>query len=371
MNIENIERVELEISSDCNAACPGCARTQNLDLIQPKNLTIEQIKTWFPDHRHIENKIFKLCGVLGDPIVNPDCMEITKWLLEHGGRVHYSTNGGRNSAEWWYELGQLSGSHDKDQLKVHFCVDGIETNHIYRVNTMYNIIDRNMKAYSDGGHSTGGRAEASWIYIIFDHNEHEVEAAKIRAEELDFRFATRTGMRNTFHDWVAKIKKKDHEKKKVVTEEKVITTTGAKAHSKIEQVKELDQFIQTYQEEPKSVDENKIREVVDSISCKFYHDKEIFVSANSTLWPCCFLWDSAFKNKDGILDKYSSFPNGWNDLNQHSIETVLNTEYYRQTLADSFDPRHNQHISRCIRTCAKNRAYHNEITYDKNTSVGV
>jgi len=100
----NIERVELEISSDCNAACPGCARTQNLDILQPKNLTIDQIRTWFPDRLHIENKIFKLCGVLGDPIVNPDCMEITKWLLAHGGRVHYSTNGGRNSADWWYEL---------------------------------------------------------------------------------------------------------------------------------------------------------------------------------------------------------------------------------------------------------------------------
>ena len=29
-----ISRVELEISSDCNAACPGCARTQNIDLVK-------------------------------------------------------------------------------------------------------------------------------------------------------------------------------------------------------------------------------------------------------------------------------------------------------------------------------------------------
>jgi len=363
----NIERVELEISSDCNAACPGCARTQNLDILQPKNLTIDQIRTWFPDRLHIENKIFKLCGVLGDPIVNPDCMEITKWLLAHGGRVHYSTNGGRNSADWWYELGQLSGKHDRDQLKVHFCVDGHkETNHIYRVNTVYDIIDRNMQAYSDGGHSTGSRAEASWIYIVFDHNEHELETARSRAEELDFRFATRTGMRNTFHDWVAKIKKKDHAQKKVVTEEKVITTTGAKAHSKIEVVKELDKFIQ---QENKS--QEQIEEIVNSISCKYYHDKEIFVSADSRLWPCCFLWDSAFKNKDGIMDKYSVFPNNWNNLNQYSIEEILNTDYYQQTLADSFDPRHNLHVSRCIRTCAKNRAYHNEIKYDKDSNVRV
>ena len=59
--------------------------------------------------------------MLGDPIVNPDCMEITKWLLAHGGRVHYSEcNGGRNSADWWYELGRMSGEHDKDPTVAHF-----------------------------------------------------------------------------------------------------------------------------------------------------------------------------------------------------------------------------------------------------------
>ena len=354
MKIDNIERVELEISSDCNAACPGCARTQNIDMLQPTNLTIGQIQTWFPDKRHIENKIFKLCGVLGDPIVNPDCMAITKWLLEHGGRVHYSTNGGYNNAKWWFELGELSGRYGNDILKVHFCVDGFrETNHIYRVNTIYNIVDRNMQAYSDGGHSTGGRAEASWIYIVFDHNEYELDAARERATELDFRFATRTGMRNTFHDWVAKIGKKNN------LTEKIITTTGAKEHSKVAIVKELDRFIQNDDNSPE-----QIGEIVNSISCKFYHDKEIFVSANSTLWPCCFLWDSAFKNKDGIMDKYSTFEKDWNNLSVHSIDTILNTDYYLQTLSDSFDPRHNKHISRCIRTCAKNRAYHNEVTYN-------
>lgn len=351
-NIDEIERVELEISSDCNAACPGCARTQNLDILTPRNLTIDQIKTWFPDERHIRDKIFKLCGVLGDPIVNPDCMLITQWLLQHGGRVHYSTNGGRNSADWWYELGRLSGEFGRDVLKVHFCVDGMETNYIYRVNTNYKIIDRNMQAYSDGGHSTGSRAEASWIFIEFDHNSHEVERAKKRAQELDFRFALRTGMRNTFHDWVAKIGKKNNQS------EKKITTTGAKEHSKVAVVKELDRFIENENKTPE-----QISEIVSSISCKFYHDREIFVSANSTLWPCCFLWDSAFKNKDGIMDKYSVFPSGWNDLNQHSVESILNTDYYQQALSDSFDPRHNLHISRCIRTCAKNRAYHNEIKY--------
>lgn len=329
-------RVELEISSDCNAACPGCARTQNLDILQPQNLTLQQIQQWFPNPKGI---MFKLCGVLGDPIVNPECLEITQYLISKGAFVQYSTNGGRNSAAWWSELGKLG-------VSVNFCVDGTSTNHLYRVNTNFDVIKRNMKAYSDAG------GEATWIYIVFDHNEHEVDEAKQLADSFGFRFATRTGMRNSYHNWVAQVGKKN------TKQEVVITTTGSKEHSKKAVVQELDRFISS-----DNKTKEKTEEIISSIDCKFYHGKEIFIAANSTLWPCCFLWDSAFKNKEQIIDKYSAFPKDWNNLKMHSIDEILNTEYYQQVLKDSWDPNHNLHISRCIRTCAKNRAYHNEINF--------
>lgn len=331
-----IERVELEISSDCNAACPGCARTQNIDIVKPTNLTLEQIQTWFPNPNDIK---FKFCGVLGDPIVNPQCMAITKYLVDNGAKVQYSTNGGRNSADWWRELGTLG-------IDVHFCIDGTETNHIYRVNTNYKLIKRNMQAYSEAG------GKATWIYIVFDHNEHEVNEAQQLAQQLGFNFATRTGMRNSFYDWVAQVGKKNNKVKQV------ITTTGAKQHSKVAVVKKLDEFIQD-----KNKSQEQTQQIVNTIDCKYYHGNEIYIGADSTLWPCCFLYDSAFKNKESINDKYSVYPVDWNNLNTHTIEQILDTEYYKQTLKDSWDPQHNLHISRCIRTCAKNRAYQNEIKY--------
>ena len=338
-----INSVELEISSDCNAACPGCARTQNIDLVNPTNLTLEQIQTWFPNPKDMQ---FKFCGVIGDPIVNPECMEITKYLVDNDGYVAYSTNGGRNSADWWHELGATSKRLGGDRLKVHFCVDGTETNYIYRVNTNYNIIKRNMQAYSDAG------GKASWVFIVFDHNEHEVDEAQQLAKQLGFRFATRTGMRNSYHNWVAQIGKKNNKVKQV------ITTTGAKQHSKVAVVKKLDQFIQD-----KNKSQEQTKQIVDSIDCKYYHGNEIYIGADATLWPCCFLYDSNFNNRDGIKEKYSVYPKDWNNLNMHTIDQILSTDYYKQTLKDSWDPQHNLHISRCIRTCAKNRAYQNEIKY--------
>ncbi len=351
MTIQSMKRVELEISSDCNAACPGCARTQNLGKFGVYNHTLADIQSWLPTRDCIEDKIFKLCGVLGDPIVNPECLEITEYLVENGGHVHYSTNGGRQSADWWFKLGKLAA--ETDQVKVHFCVDGYkETNHIYRVNVVYKVVDRNMQAYSDGGASAGGEAEASWIYIVFDHNEHEVNEARELAEQLGFRFATRTGMRNSFHDWVSRTGKKNNQTKKT------ITTTGTKEPSKVAVVKELDQFITNEDKSPQQT-----LDIIQSIDCKYIHGGEIFVAANSTLWPCCFLWDNAFKNKENINTKYAEFPSDWNNLRVHSIGDILASDYYQTVLQDSWNPDHHLHMSRCIRSCAKNRAYQNEIKY--------
>ena len=36
------------------------------------NITIDQMTDWF-DEVNLKDAKIKLCGVLGDPIVNPDC----------------------------------------------------------------------------------------------------------------------------------------------------------------------------------------------------------------------------------------------------------------------------------------------------------
>lgn len=339
MNIDNIKKIELEITSNCNAACPGCARTQNIDLFDVESFYLEDLKRLFPTERYIANKQFKFCGVLGDPALNKDAVLMTEYLTNSRGYCQWSTNGAYQTADWWSKLGQIS--KDTNLVDVSFCVDGHkETNHIYRVGTKWNVLERNMQAYSDAG------GKATWIFIVFDHNEYELEAAREHAKRLGFTFATRTGMRNSYHDWVALIGKKNQQEKKV------ITTTGKKEHSKKAQVEQLDKIIL----------ENKVDEkIINTIKCKLIHEGEIFISAKQELWPCCFLWDSAFKNKENILDKLSEYQTGWNSLKTNSIEDVLVHPWFDKVLSDSWDPTHSKHITRCIRTCAYNKAYQNEI----------
>lgn len=354
-NLKNIKKIELEITSACNAACPGCARTQNLDILKINSITLADIKRLFPDTEYIKDKQFKFCGVLGDPILNKECLEMVEYLSTRGGYCQLSTNGGYQNAKWWSRLGELS--LQTNNVDIHFCIDGHkDTNHIYRVNTNFEVITRNMKAYSEGGNSN---ASATWIYIVFDHNEHELDNAKEHAKQLGFNFATRTGMRNSYHQWVSSIKAKNRSTNKIETTEKVITTTGKKEHSKKDQVKTLVKIVNDF--ENNNVDPKIIDNVVSSVTCKYVHEKEIFISSDLKLWPCCFLWDSYFKNKENIKDKFIDFKENWNCLNSKSIDEILKDKWYQETLELSWNLLHNMHIKRCILTCAYNKAYHNEI----------
>ena len=157
-------KVELEITSDCNAACPGCARTLNKDILEINSFTLQDLYRIFSP-MDVRGNQFKFCGVLGDPIVNPDFLKMADYITYYNGYVEVSTNGGYNSADWWRELGTIAANHP-GMLHIHFCADGHkETNHIYRVNTKWNVVERNMQAFAE----TAPEQHATWIYIVLNY----------------------------------------------------------------------------------------------------------------------------------------------------------------------------------------------------------
>ena len=346
--IDKIKKIELEITSDCNAACPGCARTLNKDILQVTSFTLEDLKRIFPTTNHIANKEFKFCGVLGDPAIHPQFADMIEYLLQHGGRTSISTNGAVGSVDMWRRVGSLANQYHKTFF-IQWCIDGHkETNHIYRVNTKWNVLERNINAYCEtvGEHTT----RAQWVFIVFDHNEHELDIAKQHAERLGFKFATRTGMRNSYNNWVAELGKKNNKQKKV------ITTTGDKEHKRKDEVYKLDKLIANNE-----VDNS----IINTISCKYVHEGEIFIGSNLSMWPCCFLYDSKFKNRENIVEKLSEYTTGWNSLREHSIEEIMQHPWYDKVLEESWNPTHSKHMKRCIRICAYNKAYQNVLVEQK------
>lgn len=89
-----------------------------------------------------------------------------------------NTNAGAKKPEWWRELAKTLGNWS--YLK--FSFDGLgDTNHLYRQGVNWDIAWENALAFIEAG----GKAE--WDYLIFEHNEHQVEEARALAEKVGFR----------------------------------------------------------------------------------------------------------------------------------------------------------------------------------------
>ena len=177
---DNIKEIHIEPTSLCNAECPMCARNINGNGINP-HISLKSLDlNWFKNNLIPEkikqlDKIF-FCGNVGDPAGTPELLEIIQYIKTSNPNlvVGLNTNGGLKTATWWSKLGHLlDGRFDYCV----FSIDGLQdTNHLYRQNVVWENVERNMRAFIDAG----GRAR--WDYIIFGHNEHQVEEAEALAE---------------------------------------------------------------------------------------------------------------------------------------------------------------------------------------------
>ena len=73
------------------------------------NISYNEIVRWFKPQDLSETKI-KLCGVLGDPIVNPELEDILDYLLyqKQVKNIEISTNGGIRTKKFWTNMAELS-----------------------------------------------------------------------------------------------------------------------------------------------------------------------------------------------------------------------------------------------------------------------
>ena len=190
---EDLRIVHLELTHRCNAACPMCARNVHGGAVNPdmplSELSLADVKAILPPELIGRLKRIYACGNYGDPMVARDCLDVFRYLREHGPELHLDmhTNGSARRPEWWRELAGImkSGPH-----YLRFGIDGLEdTNHLYRRGADWKTVMRSAAAIIEAG----GRAE--WDFLVFRHNEHQVDEARKLAENMGFKefFVRRTG----------------------------------------------------------------------------------------------------------------------------------------------------------------------------------
>ena len=190
---EDLRIVHLELTHRCNAACPMCARNVHGGAVNPdmplSELSLADVKAILPPELIGRLKRIYACGNYGDPMVARDCLDVFRYLREHGPELHLDmhTNGSARRPEWWRELAGImkSGPH-----YLRFGIDGLEDpNHLYRRGADWKTVMRSAAAFIEAG----GRAE--WDFLVFRHNEHQVDEARKLAENMGFKefFVRRTG----------------------------------------------------------------------------------------------------------------------------------------------------------------------------------
>ena len=321
----NFTGVEIELSSKCNALCPGCKRThlnRRGESFEAVNLDEDLIYERF-SCLPLDGFREKLCGVLGDPLLHPKMLDVTRWFLERGSHVQISTNAGLRNEAYWRELASLGVKYQR--LYNHFAVDGLEdTNHIYRIGTNFDRIDKNMTAYAMAG------GKGAWIFIEFSHNSHQIEEAKKRADRLGLDFKVRRAAKNDVHDWF-----------------KSNTGDGDKSKPKASTQPTQHRSTATY----KRILNNEISKFeAASVDCKMVHGHEFFGSATATVWPCCYLWDEYLGKKQPFYDQIQALNPEWNSLKSSSFSEVFENPFFTQ-INQRWDQDRQEFTKRCYLSC--------------------
>lgn len=280
--LEDIRTIHLEVTQNCQAACPMCDRNMNGEGINPHinldELSYKDCVNMFTASFIRQLNTMYMCGNLGDPIIAKDTLEIFKYFREHNSNMWLSmnTNGGAKDEKWWRELALVYGRMGA----VIFSVDGLEdTNHIYRQGVVWKNVERNMRAFIDAG----GRAR--WDFLIFEHNQHQVEQAEMLAKEwgVEKFIKKKTGR---FIDANAN-KKEKHQAK----DRKGKDTTELKKPEEKYQNKALtkqEAILKKYGSMDAYYDATPV-------ICKVKEEGSLFITAEGLAMPCCWTAGRMYK----------------------------------------------------------------------------
>jgi MoaA/NifB/PqqE/SkfB family radical SAM enzyme len=327
--IDQIREIHLEVTSNCQAKCPMCARRPHGGMLNPfinlNDIDLETFKKWFPVS-FIEqlNRLF-MCGNLGDPIIAQDTLEIFKYIRKINPDINLSmnTNGSARSNNWWKELAET-------KVGVLFGIDGLEdTHHLYRISTDWNKIIENSKTFI----LAGGYAE--WHMLVFKHNEHQIEECRRLANEIGFsKFLTKHTSRFSEGSFP------------------VLDEDGRTLYNLHPSQKSLEMI-------PK-IAESIVDVKPNSINCIVKKSNSLYIGSDGTVSPCCWLdlkWlPHQMPKRINYMNYIGEFPN----LYQNTLEEIFDSNFFeRIEMTWKNDP-----LLECSRQCGKFEKFRNQ--FDEN-----
>jgi MoaA/NifB/PqqE/SkfB family radical SAM enzyme len=352
---KKIKEYQLEITTYCNAACPQCPRNTQGSGLNPYmpliHLSRDSIDATFDVNQCRQLQQVFFCGSYGDPVMHPEFLDIlqdfrnknpTLWLYVH-------TNGGVHDTDYWAEIATIMNGYGQ----IDFGLDGLEdTLHLYRRNVKYSVVMRNARAFI----KAGGRAQ--WNYIVFKHNEHQVEQARLLSQEYGFFnfLPRRTGRfydhanETAYSRWPVIDRHKNIE---YYLEEPTLEEWRNPSVQKIEVIKKMHGSFREYLKQT-------------PITCDALLGNKVVITAEGLVLPCNFfehnMYDARFYNNAMPGAHYSSFINNERiqvkefidqyknelDINKKSLQNIFKSRFWTELVGRWSGP---NKIMECAMTC--------------------
>jgi len=308
-----IRKLQVDISSYCNAKCPGCARNkQGGDTKDFLSLNHFDVDIWNRLVEHdingIELESLRLNGNWGDAGMHPQLPQMMEKFILHHPRtsIFIATNGGMQTTQWWEKLGHImsaSASHN-----VVFALDGLEdTNHIHRRNVRYNKVIENIQAF------VKGNGIANIVFTVFDHNQHQIDDIIQLGKDLG---CFEVQIRRSFKSYMPV---------KTDTENYAVTSAWEKQDYDVmvNDVEPISKLLPYEQVETKDT------------KCPWYNEGEVQIDPWHNVWPCCHISCNRFYdfNDDVRIVKEIGFDKF--NLKHQSLREILDSNYYNKTLDEA------------------------------------
>jgi sulfatase maturation enzyme AslB (radical SAM superfamily) len=353
LELEDIQNLRFEITTHCNAKCPHCPRfsqseeTESTGKLAPNlkltHLDIDKLVTNLELDKLINLKRATIQGDKGDPLMHPQIEKFIDILANKDGLniLMVNTNGSIRNATWWAKLAKKNYKN----LEVHFSIDGLaDTNHLYRVGLDYNTIIENIRAFIDNG------GKAVWKFLVFKHNEHQVEEAKQLSQHMGFvSFRCQIADLNRFKgksQWPVKIDGLDYF---LEPTDKRNLATIANFDPTYEWIDETD----TVNFDSKfNIDQNM------SLVCPNLTRGYLYVTHDYQVVPCCMMHAVTLSNPEKYIEMVKNLDD--NDLSKHNLSYIIKNHFFTSGLLDTFLNDQLHYI--CKRSCqniiAKNLQYY-------------
>ena len=362
---DKVTQVHWEPTDKCNSGCAMCPRydSQGFELSTLENVewTLESFKkAWTVDFIKDLNKVLA-CGNFGDPCACKEFVDMYEYMREINPNIELAcnTNGSLRTQDWWARLGKvITQRPDRTGGYCTFSIDGLEdTNHLYRRGTVWKNIMRNAEAFIAAG------GEAHWDFIVFEHNEHQVDEARDLAIKMGFKNfnVKRTTRWNQYKDgqgaypviWKGKylydLKQPKEEKFKHNFEDATYFQQSKyqsfNFHDFQQAEGKINKDMRFVNGKYQSIVLHELK-----IACRavknareYQPANEIFISAGGHVAPCCFLGSEPFKDYNGVhADKnyvdLIKMQGGLTELNMHknNIYDILQLDIFQKWIPDTW-----------------------------------